>query len=119
MASKHHSPPKYRISALFLAALLCWLTVSIPFLVAARQQANLDTILITKSDNSATDSESEPLSGPTEEKTSTNLNTISEYLHDAASDGGYDTECLGSSVCHSFSTYLAFHGELTGPPPKS
>lgn len=97
---------------------LLWLTVSIPFVFSAQQAiANEDTgkkgQTIPKQNST-----NNPFANTTEEKTPNGPNTLSEYLHDVHSNE--QPLIISSQTAHNsdVDTYLAYHGELTGPPPK-
>ena len=109
------------LSSVFMILTLVWLTVSLPFVNAAQQQA---TELSSKatSDNPLNpdeeDDNNNPFANTTEEKTSGSFNTLSEeYLHDAHSFDHYVTVPSVEYKLEHVSTYIAFHGELISPPP--
>lgn len=100
---------------------LGWLTISAPFVYKAQQEKNG----ITKAGrtlpvNGDEEDASNPFSNTTEEKTSTNLNTLSEeYLHHTDI---YDHSISVSSAYFktaNVKAYIAFHGELLSPPPEA
>jgi hypothetical protein len=98
---------------------LLWLTVSIPFVYTAQQQLAAAKIAATGKAINNNDSGNNPFANTTEEKTPSGVNTLSEYLHDT-----HPAEHpLSAGLIHSHdldvATYIAFNGELTGPPPKA
>jgi len=106
---------KYAVSSLFMMLALAWLTVSLPF-VYASQQAQKQTAQ-QRCDNQP-EEEGNPLTNTTEEKAS-NLNTLSEYLHDTHTLE-HPSQVLSTQYnTHSASLYLAFHPELVCPPPDA
>ena len=115
--------PTYNLTNLLAAFLmvltLLWLTVSTPFVNAAYQQQDL----YTQSDNSPAEdipeSEESPFNSATEEKTETNSNTLSEYLHYIHELSHMTGTSHKHDYSHSFDVYVAFHGELLCPPPNS
>lgn len=95
---------------------LAWLTVSIPFVYAAQQIVSAEIAASDKIDNS-NNSDNNPFANTTEEKNP--VNSLSEYLHDMHS-ADYQATCKLMPVHHlHVPTYIAFHGELTIPPPKA
>lgn len=97
---------------------LLWLTVSIPFVYAARQLTT-EKIEATGKHRSNSGSKNNPFANTTEEKAPSDPNTLSEYLHDTHSSD----QQIGAQLMHlhhpDVATYIAYHGELTGPPPKA
>ena len=98
---------------------LAWLTVSIPFVYAAQQKVAAEIAASDKTDKINCDSDNNPFANTTEEKTPSGPNTLSEYLHDThAAD--HQVVAQRMHIHHiQVATYIAFHGELTGPPPKA
>jgi len=98
---------------------LLWLTMSTPFVYAAQQQLTTEKIAATGNAANTNDSENNPFANTTEEKTPSGSNTLSEYLHDIHSA----EHPIAAQLMHRHhtdaATYIAFHGELTGPPPKA
>lgn len=61
-----------------------------------------------------------PFSGTTEEKSSSNSNSIvEEYLHDTHSSEHYIAVPSREYKVEHASIYIAFHGELISPPPDA
>jgi hypothetical protein len=108
------------LSSVFMILTLVWLTVSLPFVNAAQQQATEQSSSVDDNPLNAEeeDDNNNPFANTTEEKTSSNFNTLSEeYLHDAHL---FDHYVIVPSVEYKLehvSTYIAFHGELISPPP--
>ncbi|MEI9908495.1 MAG: hypothetical protein WDO71_01790 [Bacteroidota bacterium] len=94
---------------------LLWLTVSTPFVSAFQQQQ--DTYTQT-SDIDEDQAEDAPFSNTTEEKTETGFNSLSEYLHHIDELSQLKESSHKHNCSHSFSVYVAFHGELLCPPPN-
>jgi hypothetical protein len=108
------------LSSVFMILTLAWLTVSLPFVNAAQQQATEQGS--SASDNPLTaeegDNSNNPFGNTTEEKTSSNFNSLSEEdLHDAHSYDHYVIVPSAEYKLEHVSTYIAFHGELISPPP--
>jgi hypothetical protein len=98
---------------------LLWLTVSTPFIFRAQQQlAATEKKANTSSSTDKEEESSNPLNNTTEEKAPSGSNTLNEYLHDAAWLQHPSPLVAIHNTSHTADTYTAFHGELTGPPPK-
>ena len=101
---------------------LLWLTVSIPFIYKAQQAIAKEKITAAHS-QSANDDESaaNPLTNTNEEKSSTNVNSLSEeYLHHhALEEINHSAEAIARLHHANEATYVAFHGELLCPPPNA
>ena len=95
---------------------LVWLSISIPFVYAAQQQARASQKVWKKS--SPANDNSNPLSGSTEEKTP-NSNINEEYLHHVEDVIAQPVVVEKNHPVHSIPLYIAFHGELLSPPPKA
>ena len=104
-------------------AALIWLTVSIPFVNAARE---LQLKIEKSSDINAPISNNEeeaanPFSSTTEEKAPSG-GTISineEYLHDNHHSENFFSIESQYRNCENADTYHAYHGELLVPPPNA
>lgn len=102
-----------KLSSVIQIILLCWLTVSTPFVYAAQQ---------IKSETSANgipggDDNSNPLSGTQEEKHSNSVGFNEEYLH-THEELHVAQEIKRLDACHNQDAYQAFHGEPHCPPPN-
>jgi hypothetical protein len=107
-----------KLSSVFMMLALVWLTVSIPYVYAAKQQAG---VTASKAATQATDEDdSNPFSNTTEEKApSSTVNTISEeYIHHSDELFHAAELSLSHHRVHSATEYVAFHGELLCPPPN-
>lgn len=109
------------ISAIFMMLALLWLTISIPFVYNSTQELAKQHKLTTVPANLAVAEEeaSSALGNATEEKKSSNGNSLSEeYLHH------YHIEDLFIASMYQFhnsenaGVYNAFHGEVQVPPPN-
>jgi len=108
-------------SAVLMIALLCWLTISTPFVYASQQeQVKQGKLAKTTAANSGNEEEnSNPFGNNTEEKTP-NSNTLSEeYLHSFHLISHVYTEITRYHKLENSDTYIAFHGELLVPPPNA
>ena len=108
------------VSCIFMMLTLAWLTVSLPFVNGAQQNSKQSSSSgITTPIDAEDDDSNNPFANTTEEKTSSNFNSISEeYLHDVHhSFELYVTVPSLEYKVENVSTYIAFHGELISPPP--
>jgi hypothetical protein len=99
-------------SAIFMILALLWLTVSTPFVYAADQSIKMEKQEVEE-DNGG------PLSGSTEEKNESSVNTLSEYLHDYHQLEHGFTPLAKYFKCHPSDLYFAYHPELISPPPEA
>ena len=107
-------PLKHRLYSVLMILSLLWLTVSLPFVFAAqsaRAAAEQQHIADEECSNS--------FANTTEEKTSNNSNTLSEYLHDLPSCYSGDSVSVVYEKCHPSDLYFAFHPDLFSPPPEA
>ena len=105
---------------LMILALL-WLTVSLPFVMDAREKLAKQYATSIPLDDKPVENteESNPLSNSVEEKAAGNSSILEEYLHHAHEGLTPDNPQLSHIDKHSCDLYLAFHGELLSPPPES
>ena len=101
------------ISGLFMIIALLWLTISTPFVFAARQAQQKE---IQKQPGSCEDKN--PFSTTTEEKNESSVSTLSEYLHDLNSMNNHFIVLTRIYKCHASNLYHAFHPDLLSPPPE-
>ncbi len=106
------------IPAVIMIFSLLWLTVSLPFVDAAKTQIAYS--LAEESGEVPVNNDNNPFANTTEEKTSGGNNTLSEeflhetqYLHKHAERSVYHNKCNHPAL------YIAFHGELFCPPPNT
>lgn len=101
------------VSCLFMIFALLWLTVSLPFVNHAEQIAQ------EQLSDSPENSTSSQQNLPTEEKTESGSNNLSEFLHDHHFEmhEGYMIY-LGYKLSPD-DTYLAFHPEQLILPPEA
>jgi hypothetical protein len=101
-------------SALLMMFALFWLSVSLPFVYAAQQQTEKNTLL------KKTNTEKEDVSYTTfNEEESESSNTLLEYITGPLYIEHSFTSVVKFFKCHSADTYFAFHPEFVSPPPKS
>lgn len=121
MKGKHTYSGLQQGAAVVMILMLCWLTVSAPFVFACQQQ-------LQKSESGkytamqTADAEEETTTNPygnnTEEKVPGNGGIAEEYLHETA-DAALELLRSGSYRIHlDARDYIAFHGELLVPPPN-
>jgi hypothetical protein len=106
-------------SALFMIMALSWLTISAPFVNAARQQETKTSQ--QKAPFAGAEEEApNPFGNSTEEKNSKSSNsTLSEeYLHELHISEYFVSIASATYNRENESTYVAFHGELLVPPPN-
>jgi hypothetical protein len=101
------------LSCLFMIFALLWLTVSLPFVNYAEQVAVEQT-----SDNPEDDNSTQQ-NLPTEEKTESGSNSLSEYLHDHHFEMHEGYLISKGFKLSPDDTYLAFHPEQVLQPPKA
>jgi len=92
---------------------LLWLTISTPYVNAA-QNLKLE---VEKKSNSQDNTN--PFSNTTEEKNESGVNSLSEYLHDQATEDPLTLILPKFYKCHPSDLYFAFHPELISPPPEA
>jgi hypothetical protein len=104
------------LSCIFMMLALAWLTVSFPIVYSAQQMAQEQKAKETGS--SQGDENDNPFANTTEEKTSSNSNSLSEeYLHDTHSADYYVPVLSIKYHIEHHPTYIAFYGDLESPPP--
>ncbi|HEX2847610.1 MAG TPA: hypothetical protein VHN59_13765 [Chitinophagaceae bacterium] len=96
--------------SILMMLMLLWLTVSVPFVNASRQEK-------TKQERKI--SASSPLAGTEEEKVPSSPNTLNEYLHENEELQHPSINIILTYKSQQPDLYLAFHGELVLPPPKA
>jgi hypothetical protein len=106
-------------SSIFLMLTLASLTISLPFVYAAKQMIELNdaasTNILLDENEEGSDN---PFANSTEEKAPGSVNTASEeYLHDMHSAEQYLAALVKEYKVEQVSIYNAFIGELISPPP--
>ena len=101
------------LSCLFMVFALLWLTVSLPFVNYAEQVAKSQVC------NSTDNSNSTQQNLPTEEKTESGSNSLSEYLHDHHFEMHEGYVISKGFKLSPDDTYLAFHPEQVLLPPEA
>ena len=107
---------KNKLAAIFMIMTLAWLTVSIPFVYKAQQQANYAKANAQTNLPDEEDSSNNPFANTTEEKAGSN--SLSEYLHHTEELTEPEILLHKHDAAHDISVYVAFHGELLTPPPE-
>ena len=105
------------MAAVVMIVTLLWLTISTPFVYASEQKQDV----YHQSDDTGDElpeSDDTPLSNNTEEKTESNSNTLSEYLHHIDELSTPATSLQRPNRSHDVDVYVAFHGETLCPPPN-
>lgn len=110
-----------RLSAALMFVTLIWLTISIPFVAAVKEEIakkNKTSIQISYTgEREEGSSTTNPLNG-TEEKAPGSINLAEEFLHDHSTTEHFIAIVSEHYNPHMPSTYEAFHGELLVPPPN-
>lgn len=112
----------HRLSAVFMILTLCWLTVSMPFIIDFQEKmSKLQQTENTRSLAGGQDEDSRPISSNTEEKVPGSNNSFSEeYMHHQHITHHYFfSESSEYHKSENTGTYTAFHGELHVPPPNA
>jgi flagellar biosynthesis/type III secretory pathway M-ring protein FliF/YscJ len=109
-----------QLAAILMVITLLWLTISTPFVNAARQQAETFSQAHADDENGP-DSDDSPFGNTTEEKTESKggITITEEFLHDMEEMSSLVNPSLNHICNHNFELYVAFHGELLCPPPNS
>ena len=98
-------------SSFFMMLALLWLTVSIPFVNAAKDA-------LQASQPTAQCEDTNPFATTTEEKNESSVNNLSEYLHDLQPMDNDFISLTKYYKCHPSDLYFEFHPELISPPPE-
>lgn len=108
-------------SAVLMIALLCWLTISTPFVYASQQElAKQGKMVNTSGSNAGSEEENgNPFGNNTEEKTPSSSSFSEEYLHSYHITAHFHTVISMYHKLENADTYIAFHGELLVPPPNA
>ena len=101
------------LSCLFMIFALLWLTVSLPFVNYAEQVGKAQVCDSTDNSNSTQQNL------PTEEKTESGSNSLSEYLHDHHFEMHEGYVINNGFKLSPDDTYLAFHPEQILLPPEA
>ena len=111
----------HKISAVAMMLMLLWLTISAPFVLAARQElAKQDHKAYNLSVMAGNEEESaNPYGNNTEEKAPTGTSFAEEFLHDGEKTDLFSLLIMRSHLLENFDTYHAFHGEQLVPPPNA
>jgi hypothetical protein len=94
--------------------------VSTPFIYTAQKELFKQKAATSKPDNRQTENEEcNPFGNSTEEKSESGLTGLSEYLPHTDQIFTLTVTSHKHNCTHSFSVYVAFHGELLSPLPDS
>ena len=108
------------ISSIFLMLTLASLTISLPFVYAAKQLLEADAISLTIGSEESECESDNPFANTTEEKTPNNISSATEeYLHETHSAEQYLAALSKEYKVVHFSLYTAFYGDLISPPPDA
>lgn len=106
---------QHTVSAVIMMLMLAWLTVSIPFVYQSQQAAIEQT---SKQSSQSDKDDNNPFTNTTEEKAPSNTTINEEFLHHHEELTHPSADILTHYNDHTFSVYVAFHGELISPPPE-
>lgn len=106
-----------KVSAVFMVLALLWLTVSAPFVFAAKEELTKVTHT-EQTELPATEEDSNPFSSSTEEKAPSGTSLTEEYIHDHHEADHLFLIASQLHINRNAGTYLAYHGELLVPPPN-
>jgi hypothetical protein len=107
-------------TAILMILLLCWLTISTPFVYASQQdQAKQGKINHDCTTNAGNEEEtSNPFGNNTEEKAPNSTSLSEEFLHSHHATSHFSIEIFQYHKSENADAYTAFHGELLVPPPN-
>ena len=100
-----------RLAALFMIAALAWLTVSLPVVYKAQQEAKSVSKVL------AAEEESTTVGNMAEEKSESGVQ-LSEYMHDTEVHLSIYVASICLYKCHQCSFHLDIHPECFTPPPN-
>lgn len=104
-----------------MMVMLCWLTVSAPFIVASlqqlAQQQKMSAVEVPGTDSQEESGDSG--SNNIEEKVPNDTSIAEEFLHDHHTTDCFFTIMSTFHKSENADAYQAFHGELLVPPPNS
>ena len=103
----------HRIAAIFMIAALAWLTVSMPIVYKAQQQAKAESKIL------AAEEESTLAGNVTEEKNEGGVIQLSEYMHETNLHLQPFSEAAVAYKCHQCSFHLDIYPEFFSPPPEA
>src|ERR687889_824595 len=106
-----------KLTAIFMAALLVWLTVSLPFISASKDKLLGKTEKSQSLASGAEEESSNPSNDTTEEKASGGNSFIEYFLHHHSTVDHFSTTPKKDYANRHWNIYIAFHGELIVPPP--
>lgn len=104
-------------SAILMIVLLCWLTISTPFVYASQQEQGKITHNCTNAGNE--EETANPFGNNTEEKAPNSTSLSEEYLHLYHATSHFYIEISQYQKSENADAYIAFHGELLVPPPNA
>ena len=95
--------------------MLCWLSVSLPFVYAAQQAVESRSTAPA----SNTENNDVPYTEKPEEKSKCSNSTVEEYLHDLLHADLLSESAITFHKRYPSDLYLAYHPELVIPPPEA
>ncbi len=111
----------YRVvTSITMILALLWLTISAPFVFESQKEnAKVSRAILPAEDIPEDSDECNPFGNNTEEKTESGSTTLSEYLQHIDELSHLAGTTPEHNCSHSFSVYVAFHGEMLCPPPNT
>jgi hypothetical protein len=107
-------------SSMLMIVLLCWLTISTPFVYASQQEQAKQGKITHDCTNAGNEEEtSNPFGNNTEEKAPSSTSFSEEYLHSYHATSHFCIEISQYHKSENADAYIAFHGELLVPPPNA
>ena len=97
---------------------LAWLTISLPYVYSFQQDLAKQESKSGHFDSPAENEESNPLANTTEEKAPSSSSIAEEYLHHKDEHNYILSYILSHDSRHSYDVYIAYHGEVSCPPPN-
>jgi hypothetical protein len=112
---------KHSVSSVMMILALIWLTISLPFVYAAKQQLSRPIAINSRTDDNGNNKsdDNNPFANTTEEKGPSTTTISEEYLHGHEEHIELAEPRLNHVHYHFYNVYVAFHGELLSPPPEA
>jgi hypothetical protein len=104
----------HRVASIIMIAALSWLTISLPYIYSFQKELSKQESRSAAFNCPVENEESNPLTNSTEEKAPA---VAEEYLHHSDDNNYLFNHCLSHDNRHAYDIYIAFHGEITLPPP--
>lgn len=109
MNRRQPTPLSQTASALFATLVLCWLSVSLPFVCAVQHTPEITN----------TESNEPACADTSEEKGKYGKGSVEGYLHSLPHASLLSKEVVKFYKCRPGNVYLSFNPEFVPPPPKA